>query len=194
MVEDAHPGGSFVIFDDLAHADSPQAAEPFSAYQRQQYASISFFVCLGYRHLDAKLEIVEWLQSADCHVPSLVHPTAHVHGTAQIGPGVVVYPMCNIDTGSRIGAGAILHNSVVVSHDTEVGAGAYLAPGVITSGFVTIGQRTFVGTGSVVADGVSVGSDARVGIGTAVTRDVEGATSVIGNPMRVLDSPLRLDR
>ena len=194
MVEDAHPGGSFVIFDDLAHRDSPRSAQPFSAFQREQYASISFFVCLGYRHLETKLEIVEGLLAAGRNLPSLVHPTAYVHGTAQIGPGVVVYPMCNIDTESRIRAAAILHNSVVVSHDTEVGAGAYLAPGVITSGFVTIGPRTFVGTGSVVSDGVSVGSDARVGIGTAVTSDVEGATSVIGNPMRVLDSPLRLDR
>ena len=49
------------------------------------------------------------------------------------------------------------------------------------------------GTGTVIANGVSIGDDAVLGIGSCITRDVTAGSSVIGNPMRVLDRPLRVE-
>ena len=196
QVEDliaAHAGPATVQwFDDVRAAAGEPGVAALRGYAGDEYARLRFYVAIGYRHLALRAELLDDLARLRRATPRLVHPTAWVAPSAQVGAGAIVYPACCIDEGVEVARGAILHNRVTLSHDTRVGACAYLSPGVTTAGRVTIGARAFLGAGAVVADGVTIGDDAIVGIGTVVTSDVPPGRSAIGNPMRVLDTPLDL--
>lgn len=176
-----------VIFD-----DAEDGAVPFSMFGAEEYATLEFYVGLGYKHFRRKQEVIETLLRANRRLPPFVHPTAYVDPSATLGAGAVLLPRSTVGPGANLAAGVLLHCSVTLAHDCAVGSCSYLGPAVAVSGFASIGERVFLGTGTVVADRVSIGDGATIGIGTCVTRDVAPGASVIGNPMRVLDHPLDL--
>jgi UDP-perosamine 4-acetyltransferase len=186
------PPDRVLFFDDVLHSRQSENSYPFDAYLDGRFADCDFFVGLGYRHLSQRTEVLGRLRAAGRRTPSLVHPSCELHPTCRVGDGCVVYPLSNVGAEVELAAGALLNNSVVVSHDSQVGASAYLSPGVVLSGGVTVGAETFLGSGVIVANGIRIGANARVGIGTVVTVDVRDGASAIGNPMRLLDSPLDL--
>ena len=181
-----------LYFDDEPGAASTDNSRPFCSYAEKRFRSCDFYLCLGYRHLEKKSEILDQLTNAEVSLPLVVHPSSFLNDSARLGAGTVVYPMCNVDKNVSVGAGVLINNSVVVSHDTIVGECCYLSPGVVLSGFVRVGARTFIGSGAVVSDTVTIGNNVTIGIGAVVTQDVPDGASVIGNPMRVLKSKLEL--
>lgn len=182
----------FVYFDDVYHAAGGQASYPFRQYADAAFADTAFYVCLGYKHLVVKDEVLAALIGLGRRVPPFVHHSAYVHPSVTLGPGSFVYPGCNFDRGTRIGRGSWFVNGVVIAHDCVVGDCCWFGPGVTLSGNVTIDAHTFIGSGSTVSNSVRVGAGATVGLATAVTHDVANGASVIGSPMRVLDHPLQL--
>jgi len=182
-----------VVFDDDLCRDGRGDSHPFSDLLDPRFAQHEFYVALGYRHLQLRHELIQRLAQAGRLTPSLVHPTAHVHRHAVVGPGCVVYPLSSVGENARIGRGAILQQGVTVAHDSIIGECAYLAPGVVLSGNVSVGNCAFVGAGTAVANGRRVGAAAVVGIGSVVTQDIPDGVSAIGNPLRILRRPLRLD-
>jgi acetyltransferase EpsM len=115
---------------------------------------------------------------------TVVHPTAFVSPSAQLGAGVFVGPRAVIHAGARLGDHALINSAVVVEHDVEVGAGARLAPGAVCGGGARIGAWAFCGLGCAIRDHVTVGDGAMVGMGAVVVGDVAPGTTVVGNPAR----------
>lgn len=184
-----------VVFDDTCVNKSPSIgfqAFPFQEYSNPRFKEYDFFVCLGYKHLKTKQNIIHELKEKGYRLPALIHPTCYVSPRATIGEAVYMYPMSNVDKNAIIGSGTLLNNSVTVSHDTQIGEACYLCPGVTTAGFIEIGDRTFIGSGSVIANGLKIGQDAIIGVGSVITKSVQEGASAIGNPMRILSKPLIL--
>lgn len=181
-----------VLFDDVHARTGAANTFPFAEHTDARFADHRFYVCLGYKHLRTKLEIVRRLVELGRDVPSFVSPSSWVHPSVELGPGVFLYPGVNIDRRSSIGAGTWLSNGMVIAHDCTVGPGCWLGASVTLCGNASVGTRTFIGSGTTVSNDVSVGSDVVVGLATAVTRSVADGASVIGNPMRVLDKKLEL--
>lgn len=182
-----------LFFDDNCVAEGLPGAFPFARHADEEFADARFYVCLGYKHLVRKTEIVLRLLELGRELPSFVHSTCHVSPSARIAKGTVIYPMCNVDKDVTIGHGALLNNSVIVSHNTTIGDGCYLSPGVIVSGFVDMGSNTFLGSGAIISNDLSIGENSIIGIGTVVTKEVPDECSAIGNPMRLLEYRLNLE-
>ncbi len=178
----------FVRFDDQAR---DTGCLPFRAYLERGFQDLEFLVCLGYKHLTVKRQLLEELHASGRKLLSYVHPTAFVNRRATLGLGVMVYPMCNVDARVRLEDGVLLNNSVIVSHDSVVGRCSFLAPGACICGKVEIGECAFLGAGSQVADGVRIGNECIVGIGSCVTEAIPDGSRAIGNPARQV-SRLRL--
>jgi len=179
-------------FDDIAYGEGRNGALPFSAYMQEEYNDFDFYIGLGYKHLATRVKIADHLLSLDRRLPTYIAPGSFVSHSAILGQGTILYPMCNVDKDVRLGKAVLVNNSVTISHNTVVGDSSYLSPGVTISGFVTIGSKTFVGTGTVIANNVTIGSNVIIGIGSVITRDIPDNTSVIGNPMKILKTRLRL--
>jgi sugar O-acyltransferase (sialic acid O-acetyltransferase NeuD family) len=182
-----------VFFDDGCYDRKEPNAFPFNDYLQEQFADYAFFIGLGYKQLAAKEKILQQLLSAGRNLPSLVHHTAWIAPTAHIGQAVYVYPLCNIDKNVVLAPGALLNNSVTISHDSVVGQCSYLSPGVVVCGFTQIGSGSFIGAGTTLANHVSLGSNVVVGIGSVVTQNIPDGTHCIGNPLKLLNKPIKLN-
>jgi sugar O-acyltransferase (sialic acid O-acetyltransferase NeuD family) len=192
IVTEHTPASTTAYFDDNAHRAGAAGAFPFAAHTGDEFADYHFHVCIGYKHLALKAQLVARLVELGRTVPVFVHPNAYVHRSVQIGHGAMIYAGCTVDLNARIGRGALLNNGVVVAHDSVVGDGCWLSPGVTLSGYVTLGACSFLGSGTTVSNHVEIGANATVGVATAVTKNVRADATVIGNPMRVLERKLHL--
>lgn len=185
QMQDAN--ASFIVFDDYALPEEHIEVRAFSDFIKEDYASISFFVGLGYKLLEKKYEVYRQLIAQNRTLGRYLHPSVIIGKNSSIANGVLVYPGTIIDHQVNIHSGVLLNNNVVVCHDTSIGSATYISPSVTICGKVTIGERCFIGAGSVISNGVTIGNDTIIGIGTIVTKNIGPGSKVIGNPMRLID-------
>lgn len=125
------------------------------------------------------------LQSlADLRVPPLVHPSAAVSPSAQIGRGSVIFPGAVVNHSARIGDAVIVNSGAVIEHDCVLEDAVHVSPGATLGGGVHVGVRSWVGAGATVIHRIVIGSDAVVGAGSVVIRDVADGSTVVGTPAR----------
>ena len=119
-------------------------------------------------------------------LPPLVHPSAILSPAAVVRDGAVVMPRVVVNTCAVVEEGAILNTAAVVEHDCVVGEDAHISPGAVLAGGVRVARGAWVGAGATIIPKVHIGEWAVVGAGAVVTRDVGDATTVVGNPARLL--------
>lgn len=117
---------------------------------------------------------------------TVVHPSANVSPTTQVGAGSIVSAGVCVGAHTTIGNHVFLNRGCLVGHHTRLDDYATVSPGAIVSGLCHIGVSAFIATGAVVIDRVSVGERSVVGAGAVVTRDVPERVQVIGVPARVV--------
>jgi len=125
-------------------------------------------------------------QAARCRFMTLVHRSAIVDPSVELGPGTVVFAGCVIQPDTKIGAHGIVNTGASIDHDCTLGIGVHVAPGACLAGNVELGDRVFVGIGAALIPGIRVGRDSVVGAGATVVKNVEPGTTVIGTPARKL--------
>ena len=115
---------------------------------------------------------------------TLVHPTAYVSPTAEIGQGVYIGPKAVVHAFANVGNHAIINSGAIVEHECVIGENSHIAPGAVLGGNVRVGRDTLVGIGSRVLPGIQVGAGATVGGGATVVRTVVAGSTVVGVPAR----------
>ncbi len=113
-----------------------------------------------------------------------------------LGDRVVIRPGCMLFADPRECGGSItieddvmLGSSVhiyVANHRFDNPEIPIIDQGHLPSMSVVLKRGCWIGAGSIVLPGVTVGQNAVVGAGSVVTRDVQRATVVAGNPARVI--------
>ncbi|MDD4892241.1 MAG: acetyltransferase [Phycisphaerae bacterium] len=117
---------------------------------------------------------------------TVIHPTACVSGTAEVGRGAFVGAFAFVGPKAKIGDCAIINNGAVIEHECVVGRAAHVASGAVLSGRAQVGEGTLIGAGAVVRLGQHVGAWATVGAGAVVVKDVPDNETWVGNPARKL--------
>ena len=149
---------------------------------REQFASAS----VAFGNPTARLQWIEQLDAAGYALPVLIHPTAWVSRSAQLGSGSVVFAQASVQALASIGVGAILNTGCSVDHDAQLAGGVHICPGAHLAGEVYVGARSWIGIGASVIQQVRIGSDVTVGAGAAVVRDLPDGVTAVGVPARVL--------
>jgi sugar O-acyltransferase (sialic acid O-acetyltransferase NeuD family) len=122
---------------------------------------------------------------ARCRFTSVVHPSAILDPTVQLGAGSVVFAGAVIQPDTVLGAHAIVNTAASIDHDCVLGEAVHVAPGTRLAGNVTLGDEVFLGIGVVVIPGVSIGARTSVGAGAAVVHDLPAGVLAVGVPARV---------
>ncbi len=122
----------------------------------------------------------------DCLAPALVHPSAAVSPTCELGRGTVVFANAVVNSASRIGCAVIVNSGAIVEHDCLIDDGVHVSPGAVLAGSVRVGARSWIGARAVVIQGVTIGQDVIVGAGAVVLHDLPDGVTVVGNPARIL--------
>lgn len=117
---------------------------------------------------------------------TIVHPSAVVSASAQLGQGVTVFANSVVSALSRVGDHASVNFNCSVSHDVSIGAYATLCPGVNIAGRVELGEGVFMGVGSCCLNKVSVGAWGLVGAGSTVTKNVPAYSIAVGTPHKII--------
>lgn len=126
------------------------------------------------------------LKASGYQLPLLVHPSACISPSAQIGSGTVVFAKAAVQAQAQIGIGAILNTGCSVDHDARLADGVHVCPGARLAGEVRVGARSWIGIGASVIPQVRIGADVTVGAGAAVVRDLPDGVTAVGVPARVL--------
>ena len=132
---------------------------------------------------------VNWLPrlaSFGYEVPVVVHPTAWVSPSVQLGAGSVVLAHAAVQSQSVIGAGVILNTGCSVDHDSRLADGVHICPGARLAGEVIVGDRSWIGIGASIIQQIRIGDDVTVGAGASVVRDLPDGVTAVGVPARVL--------
>jgi sugar O-acyltransferase (sialic acid O-acetyltransferase NeuD family) len=124
------------------------------------------------------------VDDAGLSLPVLVHPTAYVAASAELGAGCQLLPGVHVGPGARIGRGVLVNTGAIIEHDVDVADAAVINPAAVLAGRASIGSEVEVGSGAVVLPDVRIGARAIVGAGAVVTRDVAEGETVVGVPAR----------
>jgi len=141
-------------------------------------------VAIGQSH--HRLSWLERLEELGYHCPPLIHPTAWVSPSAQLGSGTVVMPQAAVMAGAQLGRGCIVNTSASIDHDCVLADGVHCCPGSHLAGAVQVGARSWIGIGSSVIQGLTIGVDVTVGAGAAVVHDLVDEITAVGVPARAL--------
>lgn len=144
-------------------------------------------ICVGNpRDYAARARLVRRLGLPDDRYATVVHPTAVVSGTSEIGPGSVLLAHCVLTAAVRVGAHVAVMPHVVLTHDDVVEDCATLTSGVRLGGGVRLERGAYVGSGALVREGTTIGAWSQIGMGSAVLGDVPPGEIWVGSPARRL--------
>jgi sugar O-acyltransferase (sialic acid O-acetyltransferase NeuD family) len=142
----------------------------------------AFVIAIGANDVRERLQ--ETATSSGLVAATLIHPSAVVAGSVEIGEGSVVMAGAVINADARIGHGVIVNTGAVIEHDCQIGDYCHVAPGATLCGSVSVGRRSLVGVGASVIPGISIGGDCVIGAGAAVVGPVPSGARFSGVPAR----------
>ena len=111
-----------------------------------------------------RLSWVEKLLACGYTVPPIVHPSAVISPSAQIGAGCFVMPRAVINTGAQLGTACLVNSGSVVDHDAVLEAGCHISLGSVIRAYCHVGKCRKVADGKVLyarrrkIDGVDSGA------------------------------------
>lgn len=111
---------------------------------------------------------------------NLIHPSALVSRSVQIGQGVQIMAGAVIQADTILADNIIINTRAVVEHDCEIMSHSHVATGAVLCGQVQLAERVFVGAGATIIQGVNVGNRAVIGAGTVVVKDVASQATIRG--------------
>lgn len=136
-------------------------------------------------------QVFEMARSLGFELLAIVHPSAIVSPSAEVGEGTCIFPGAIVGAGARLGRNVIVNTGAIVEHDCNLGDHVHVACGAVLAGGVTVDEGAHVGAGAAVKQGVRVGRDAVVGLGAAVIDDVPAGATVAGVPAKTIAARLK---
>lgn len=79
-----------------------------------------------------------------------IHPTAVIHETAEIGPGVTIGPYAVIDQGAKIGANTRIGPHVCIGYQVEIGTDCEIHPSCVIRERCRLGNRVILQPGAII--------------------------------------------
>ena len=107
-------------------------------------------VAVSIGNLPFRQRLFDELEALSVHLPPLVHPTAFVSPSAQIGSGSLVLPGAIVNANAVIGKGTIISAGAIIDHDATVGPCSHVDAGAVVAARASVPHLTKVPAGSCV--------------------------------------------
>jgi len=119
-------------------------------------------------------------------IASIIHPTATVSSSVQLGDGITIMAGAIINGDVMIGENVIINTGAIIEHDCIVGNHVHIATGAKLASTIQVGEGTHIGIGSSIRQCIKIGKNVTVGVGAVVIDDIPDNTVVVGVPARIL--------
>ena len=104
--------------------------------------------------------------------PTLIHPSAEIAPSVQIGEGTLVFENAVIGSEAIIGDNCIINTGAIISHDCKIANHTRISPGAILAGNVRIGENSLIGMGVTIYMKVRIGKNVIIANGQNITCDI----------------------
>lgn len=118
------------------------------------------------------------------HFPTLIHPSAIVSPSAEIGEGTIVMAGAIIQAGAKIGRHCIINTGARVDHECRLGDYVHVSPSATLCGNVSVGDGAWICAGATVIQGLKVGAGSILGAGAVLISDLPDRSTAVGVPAK----------
>lgn len=132
--------------------------------------------------IQARAEIIAWLDRHALPCPPLVSPHAVVSQGVTLGAGAFVAHGVVVNVDARLGRFCVVNTSAIIGHDAEIGDNTTISPAAFIGGRCTIGANGLVGPLAKVLQGLKIGERAMIGMGCTVLRALSDDGAVWPRP------------
>ena len=115
---------------------------------------------------------------------TVIHPTAQIAPTSQIGEGTVVSPFCLVGELAKLEENIFVNVRCTIGHDVVIGRSSVLSPHTVLSGASECGRSVFFGSGGTVNPGLIIGDHVKLSSGAIVNKDIVAGSFAFGNPAK----------
>lgn len=115
---------------------------------------------------------------------TVIHPTAAIMPSAQVGEGTIVAPNTYIGPLAKIGPNVLINVGASVGHDAEIGHSSVICPQAAINGFAACGVGTFIGAAATMNPSSSLGPFSKLSAGSVFSGKVAEGFLLHGNPAK----------
>lgn len=144
------------------------------------------FVC-GIGDSVLREKIINKLSKKGANFVNLIHPTALISETSQIGKAVVVYPYSSISDNTIIGEGTLVNSHTSIGHDTIIGDYCTISSHCDITGRCVVGRGVFFGSTSNVVPYTKIGDKSYICAGSTVIGKIRSSVKIMGNPAKIVN-------
>lgn len=137
------------------------------------------YYIMGIANLKYRKPIVESFLKNGAQFIRLIHPTALVSPSAEIGEGVIISHNVSIGPKAIIGDFNMLNSRCTIGHDSKIGNYNFISPQVAISGSCIIGNENMIGTNACTIPGISIGNNNIIAAGMTINRTVRDNETII---------------
>jgi acetyltransferase EpsM len=137
------------------------------------------YYLMGIANLAYRKPLIEKFEAAGAKFTGLIHPTAIISPTCEIGEGTVVSHNASVGAKAKIGRFNMLNSRCTIGHDTQMGDFNFVSPQVAISGNTRIGENNLIGTNSCTIPGMTIGSNNKIAAGMVVYKPIGDRQIVI---------------
>lgn len=149
----------------------------------KRFPEVKFFIAIGNNKV--RQSIANRLQLPKNKYVTLIHSTATVSSTAQIGHGSVIMAHAVVQADAQIGNHTIINTNAVIEHDSRVGDYVHISPSSTLTGNVTVGEGTQIGAGATIIPTIKIGDWSVIGAGATVIQYIPSYCQAVGVPAMI---------
>jgi sugar O-acyltransferase (sialic acid O-acetyltransferase NeuD family) len=132
--------------------------------------------------IQARAEIIAWLDQHALPCPALVSPHAIVSQGVALGAGAFVAHGVIVNVDARLGRFCVVNTGAIIGHDAAIGDNTTISPAAFIGGRCAIGADSLVGPLAKVLQGLKIGERAMIGMGCTVLRTLPDDAAVWPRP------------
>lgn len=154
---------------------------------RAEYAGVALAVGgVSRAAIQARAEIIGWLDQHALPCPPLVSPHAIVSQGVAFGAGTFVAHGVIVNVDARLRRFCVVNTGAIIGHDAEIGDNTTISPAAFIGGRCVVGADGLVGPLAKILQGLTIGERAMIGMGCTVLRPVPNDAAVWPRP----DNPI----
>lgn len=166
------------IDDDKQSYDHYGYEEPFLGDIQGHAVRSDVDYLMGIANLAYRQKIIEKFKAAGANFTGLIHPTALISPSAEIGEGTVISHNASVGPKVRIGRFNMLNSRCTIGHDTVLGDYNFISPQVALSGNTTVGNNNLIGTNACTIPGMTIGDNNKIAAGMVIFKPVSNNETV----------------
>lgn len=144
----------------------------------ESYApSTEDYFVIGVANVAFRKTVIDKLGRKGAQFVNLIHNTAIIARTANIGVGNIINPYCVIGPNARIGDFNLLTTGTIISHDCQVGSNNIFSTGLLC-GHVSIKDDNYFGIRGTVIPHISIGNRNTIQAGMILDKNISDDTTV----------------